>query len=183
MKRNGRVKPCERLEGGQPSFHPGSWSGPFCLTTDRALSPYGLKDQAEMRAAFIPSFPRRLSFRSPRFPLWFWFRRLPVAVAAVRIAFHPARDRTPNSTSSWPGLLSRSAPLGAVPLSKTIFAKVGRQVPGCALGCALLESTPRALRCVLPRNRSLLFSLATGSHRRNNPVVSSQLLGSSKARN
>src|ERR1700741_3225644 len=65
MKRNGRVKPCERLEGGQPSFHPGSLSGPFCLTSERALSPYGLKDQAEMRAAFIPSFPRRLFSVSP----------------------------------------------------------------------------------------------------------------------
>src|ERR1700741_554579 len=147
MKRNGRVKPCERLEGGQPSFHPGSLSGPFCLTSERAylLTVSRTRPRCGLRSSlhFLVD-----SFRSPRFPLWFWFRRLPVAVAAVRIAFHPARDRTPNSTSSWPGLLSRSAPLGAVPLSKTIFAKVGRQVPGCALGCALLESTPRALRCV-----------------------------------
>src|SRR5215469_8756577 len=43
----------ENLEG-QPSFHPGSLSGPFCLTSERALSPYGLKDQAENTGCVHP---------------------------------------------------------------------------------------------------------------------------------
>src|SRR5690348_8112049 len=43
-------QPCQvsrEFRGSQPSFHSSSQSGPSCLTSERALSPYDLKGSAE----------------------------------------------------------------------------------------------------------------------------------------